>query len=313
MITTNKIRDLEKRYMEEIWQLISSEAFLLDLKKIEEYIKNNYIELDRNYQIKNKLQLAAERLLSFYIHRNIEITKIYPSVISSDIAFFTKDSLINIDAKTVDLDGNRGDDSSIQFSPNQISFKNKILFAKKIKKFNFKGISLKPGLPEIEIKTGLPCLTFFMGITYRDDGEIFKINRLKLSCIPNGRIIKEDFNNDVIKNFKTYRYLKEDAARKIGDKYVPKNLNEKIPKTWLPFKLNNANNSSVRTDSWLDISLENPFDKSELALWRILSKKYHICLGGDTARIKPEQLKNRKDGSGNKWMGARDISIAFKN
>lgn len=300
-MTKPKIVDLEKKYMEKIWKIVTNKDFIEDLKKTEKYIKDNYEQLDRNYQIKNKLQLAAERLLSFYVHKNFKITKIYPSPISSDIAFFVKDCLINIDAKTIDLAGNKGDDSFIQFGPHQISFMNEPLYGQKIGDIDFKGVELHPGLPEFEPETKLPCLTFFMGITYEDDGRSFAISHIKLSCVPNGKIVKEEFNNKLIKNFKTYRYLKKEAAQKIGKDYLPINL-ENAKEHWILFKLNAAN-------TWLDTSLKNPFDGSELSIWRIIDKKYEICLGGDTARIDPNILEKRKDSSGREWMGIKEQKI----
>jgi len=30
-----------------------------------------------------------------------------------------------------------------------------------------------------------------------------------------------------------------------------------------------------------------------------------VCLGGDTARINPDLVKNRKDSSGNPWVGVK--------
>lgn len=309
MINIEKIKDLEEFYTNKIWDVITSDSFINDLKKIELYIQNHYAELDRDYQIKNKLKIAAERLLSFYLLKNIDVVNIYPSPLSSDIAFFTKDCLLNIDAKTIDLSGNRNDDSYIQFQPHQVNFNNKILFSRQIGEYLFSGIKLKPGLPEIEPNTQLPCLTYFVGITYTDDGKSFCINHIKISCIPNGKIIEKEFNNDIIQNFKTYRYLKVDAAAKINSKYLPKNTNIEIPENWIAFKLNDGSGSNTLVDTWLDISLKNPFDSSEFAIWRIVDKKYHICLGGDSTRILPSILENRENSSKNTWLGVRKKNI----
>ncbi len=296
--------------MDKLWNIINNEEFLKDLIKIEDYINEHYKELEERYQIKNKLQKAAERLLYFYMHKKLNIDKIYPSPISSDLAFFTKDCLINIDAKTIDLDGNEGDDHYVQFGPHQISFFNNPFFNRKIKDILFSGIVMPPGLPELDSKEKLPCLTFFLGITYRDNRSSFTIERMKLSCIPNGIVAKEDFSNNLITNFKTYSYLKVDEAQRIDAKYLPKPLTFQIPSNWIPFNLKDNNGQD---DTWLDLNLKNPYDKSKFAIWRILNKQYHICLGGGTARIEPELIRNRKDDEGNNWLGVRSAVIDTKN
>jgi len=306
MTTLEKIENLERKYMDEIWKLVSSEEFLIDLREAEQYIKAQYAELKKNYQVKNKIQLVIERLLAFHVHKSLEVIKVYPSPISSDIAFFTKDCLINIDAKTIDLDGNKGDDIYLQFNPNQISFKNKPLFARQIGSVKFKGIQFNPGLPDIEPKEGFPCLTFFVGVTYKDDEESFMISHIKLTCLPNGIIVKERFDNEIIENFKTYKYLGKKMALKMKEEYLPKAPEFEIPENWIPFKLNG---DAGKVDAWLDLSLKHPLDNSRMAIWKILAKKYHICLGGSTARINHVRLNDRKDSSGNEWDGFRKLDI----
>ena len=305
MKTTDDIRDLEKKYMNKIWDILCNPKFISDLKEMENYIQNNYFELDKNYQIKNKIQLGAERLLNFYIQKTLNVIDVYPSPISSDIAFFTEDALINVDAKTIDLSGNRGDDAYVQFGTHQISFKNKPLFPQNINGSNFKGMHLHPGLPVFEPKTGLPCLSFFAGITYKDDGNSFMISHIKLSCVPNGQIVEEEYNNNIILNYKTYRYLKDNAATKIGSDYVPKNT---ISQNWIPFRLNPRGRSSNNT--WLDTTINDPFFKKiNFVLWRFIAKKYHICIGGDTGRIRTHTIQNRKNSKGKTWEGIRRLDI----
>ena len=169
---------------------------------------------------------------------------------------------------------------------------------------------MAPGLPEIELEKKVPCLTFFLGITYEDNRSNFSIKRIKLSCVPNGIIAKEDFDNNLITNFKTYSYLKVDEAERIDKRYLPKPLTFKMPSNWIPFNLKSQKGND---DTWLDLSLNNPYDKSKLAIWRVLDKKYHICLGGGTARIEPALIKNRKDDKGNVWLGVRSATVDTKN
>ncbi len=301
----DSIQDLEKKYMEKIWEFVSSDEFHKDLVEIEKYINENYEEINEIYQKKNKFDLAAERVITYYVHKKLNVTGIFASPISSDFAFYTDDCLINIDAKTIDLDGNEGDDKYIQFGPHQISFLNNTFFAKKIQKKEFSGITMVPGLRAIDKKTGLPCLTFFIGITYRDDRNSFEISHIKLSCVPNGVVAKEVYKNDLIQNFKTYHYLKVDEARRLGEEYCPKQTSKNSSKEWVPFSMKGGE----RVDTWLDTSLKHPFCKFDNAIWRVVDKKYHICLGGATARIHPDKIKQRLDSKGEKWLGVRSIKL----
>lgn len=297
------IRDLERKYMEEIWKWASSKEFSKDLINIESFIQKNYVDLKKRYQKKNKLDIAAERLLNFYVHKRMNVKSVYPSPISSDLAFFTDDALVNIDAKTIDLDGNEGDDSFIQFNPHQITFFNKSAFARDINGNHFSGISFPPGLPESE--NNFPCLTFFLGITYRDDNSNFSISHIKLSCVPHKVIVSEDYNDDLIKNLKTYRYLKKEEAERQGDAFLPKPTKDGAPEHWIPFPLKGTG----KNDAWLDPSLNNPFNGNELVFWKVIDKKYHVCLGPTTARIVPKKVKKRKDDSGNEWDGVRSLDV----
>jgi len=310
MDDSSKIIDLERKYMDAIWDFLTSEKFLSDLKQIEIYIQSHYTELDKNYQIKNKLQLAAERLLSFYIFKNLSVTGVYPSPISSDSAFFTNDCLINIDSKTIDLEGNRNDDRFIQVGPHQISFNNIPLYANNdIGGIDFKGIKLAAGLPEIEPKTNYPCLTYFMGITYRDNGTNFNINHIKLSCVPNGIVVKTEFGSNLILNFKTYRYLNENTARALNIQYLPREENSfnMTSGDMVPFCLSTGIVNSPRSDAYLDTSLPHPFGEEGYVLWKKYHSdgKYFVCLGGATARLSPETLTERKDSNNQSWEGFR--------
>lgn len=285
--------------MGEIWDIISSEEFISDLSEIEIFIKSQYADLNNRYQIKNKLQLAAERLMYFHMHKNLKITRIYPSPISSDLAFYTEDALINIDAKTIDLSWNKGDDDWVQFWPHQISFTNKWFFERMINEIEFKWMSLTPGLPELDLSTNLPCLTYFVWITYKDDWTDFDISHIKLSCIPNWEIVREEYSNDLISNFKTYRYLKKDSASLFWDEYLPQ---DNILENWVPFNLKGI---SDKVDAWFDKSLVDPFDGDKNVIWKLLAWKYHICLSWDTARISPERIINRKNSKGDDWYWIR--------
>ena len=102
---------------------------------------------------------------------------IYPSAVSSDIAFITDDAVINLDIKTLDTVGNRGDIQNLQFENNQSSFVNNNLDVD----LNYpnSGVKVECLLPkEYSYNNGplLPMLTFFFTIIYSDNGSSFKLN-----------------------------------------------------------------------------------------------------------------------------------------
>ena len=74
--------------------------------------------------IKNKLKLAAERLVRFHIWKHSGLTQLYHTPLSSDVAFILNDCVMNIDCKTIDSAGNSSDRKFIQFEPNQANFEN---------------------------------------------------------------------------------------------------------------------------------------------------------------------------------------------
>ena len=65
---------------------------------------------------------------------------------------------------------------------------------------------------EISFKQTYPFLYF---INYFDDGNSFSINELEICCLPHNESVKNDFNSNIIQNFKTYKYLKENQASKL--------------------------------------------------------------------------------------------------
>ena len=263
------VRNTEKKYTNLIWEWLSSESFLADLRDIEDYIITNYKILDQRWQIKNKLKVAAERLVRFYSYSNFNVKGIYPCPISSDLAFFTDDALLNIDAKTIDMVGNPGDDRSIQFDAHQISFTNRPLGSRTLPSGHvFSGARLFPGLPIME--RGLPCLTFIISVCYNDDGRNFSLSHIDLFCVPNGEIVENDYNNNLISNYKTYKYLGKDEAAYLGMQYIPKSTSSfVIPDTWVPFSMQTG---SANIDSWLDTNLDHPYYKGEKACWRIMEQ-----------------------------------------
>ena len=88
----------------------------------------------------------------------------YFSAITSDLAFVMEDCIINIDAKTVDLDGNEGDADDISVLKNQITWKHKPLYNYDYEHdgqiIKFAGMRYDGNQKPFENK--LPCLTFIL-------------------------------------------------------------------------------------------------------------------------------------------------------
>ncbi len=243
---------------------------------------------------KNKVQLPCQRIINYIVMKKLkEITGVYNSAISSDIAFETNDAIINIDSKTVSSTGNEGDFESLFFGPNQSSFKNKNYGVNEDK---YPGLPSNFELPSIDILTKKPVLTFFLMIKYTDNDNKFEWYlhednpNIRLICIPNGEI-SYLFNNDIISNPKTYSYEKtENKNKKKVDKTLPLDH---------PFK--NFINIQIFTKKGIYIS-----DKKETWLETNLKGKGKIfkkAISTHSVRIDFKTLKIRYDSKQNQWMG----------
>lgn len=199
-----KIVDLEKKYQKLLWNIFSAAEFKTDLLEIEKDIQTNYSFLHEMYGPKNKLKIAAERLVRSHVIKSPVYRKFWSSSISGDLAFETEDAIINIDIKTIDVIGNAGDTSSIQFQANQYSFINKPI----------RGVVPSRAL-KIHDKDK-PVLSYFITIIYEDrlDKQSFYICRnsqyetVHLVNLPNG-YTSEVYDYDLISNIKSYKYNEE--------------------------------------------------------------------------------------------------------
>lgn len=318
----NNILDLEKKYFEKLWELCTSDEFINDLEKIEKYISGKYDILANTWDLKNKIKIPAERLLRYHIYTKLktDIIGIYPSAISGDIGFVTNDAIISLDAKTIDMIGNKGDAKYLQFENNQSNFINKGLDYDN--RIGYKGVNVDTYLPIYDEYNGkkLPVLTYFLSINYVDNKKTFKLNRslqsgtIVLKCLPNGEI-SELFDNDIVINFKTYTYYdKKDGYESIEigeyDKIKPYLLDErfytitrdKVDKDWKRIK--------GRTKQGYYC------EKHKVAWFPVKRKKggKYICYleavkGGNTARVENEILKNRYDSKDNMWIGYKIYTI----
>ena len=316
------ILDLEKKYMEILWNLFTSNEFIQDLKDIELEIQRNYNFLQHTWELKNKIKVPAERLTRQYIYKELShlIKKIYPSAVSSDIAFLTEDAVLNIDIKTLDTVGNAGDIKNLQFENNQSSFINKNLDVDE--RYPNSGVKVECLLPTKYSYGGLndlPMLTFFFTIVYSDNGSSFKLCRtgnfetMYLKCLPNG-IISQLFDNDIVDNFKTYTYLEHkhgfDPVYLTDDKNL---INQKIRE----YISNNPNfieikgrtktgaynpnqihpKYNINGVSWFPVSRQDKINKS------IYHYYLEAAYKGNTNRITNNKLLVRYDSHDQEWKG----------
>ena len=292
------IRNLEQFYFDILQNIIFGEDVITDLKKIEDNISNRYEFYNRKWGISNKLIVAAERLVRFHIYKNFGLTDLFASPLSSDIAFYLNNCLINIDIKTTNLITNPFDSAVIICEPNQISFKNIDLFARD--EIGFKGIRIKPNLPAFDPIRGLPTLTYFISIMYNDDGEKFSLGYIQLCCLPNGKVVKEDFNNNMITGIKDYKYIGIELAKKLGKQYTP--LSQlPISRKLLEFELTD------RITAYLDKSIRDPyhFDLSYV-LWARPGKpgsQFKILTGANQFRVNVNNILRRKNDFNQDWEG----------
>lgn len=217
IVRMGQVLDLEQKYFNILWSLFTSDNFVSDLQIIEREIQKNYNSLVKTWNLKNKLKIPAERLTRQYIYKELShlVKCIYPSPISSDIAFITDDAIINIDVKTLDINGNSGDIPNLQFESNQSSFINHNL--DQDNEIPNSGVKVECLLPtEYQINSDEPAkimLTYFLTFVYEDNSNSFNLSRnrdlatIQLKCLPNG-IISSLFENDIVQNFKTYSYYK---------------------------------------------------------------------------------------------------------
>ena len=135
---TNEIRRLEEKYFNKIIELFHNKPdFKNNLLEVEEFIRQEYSNLNKNWGDKNKLKVAVERLIRFHFYRNLKVLNIFPSPLSPDMAIELHDVILCVDAKTIDMCGNPGDDDSIHFQKNQITFNNKPKYGQLINQANW--------------------------------------------------------------------------------------------------------------------------------------------------------------------------------
>jgi hypothetical protein len=320
------ILDLEKKYQSLLWKIFSAKDFLNDLLFIESEIIRNYNYLTLNYEIKNKLKIPAERLARYYIYNSnlnqgLDIRNIFPSPISGDLAFITNDAVINIDIKTLDINGNKSDIGNLQFLPNQSSFEHNNVGVHP----DYKNSGIKVGGILPKMYNEMPVLTYFLTIIYDDNPleNTFSISRnenyktVHLINLPNG-ITSSLFDYELLNNFKTYNYFKSKNGFEPILLLKNSNLrlaNEEVNRLFTDNQEYSIFNMGTKV-ACLDLNNYHPNYGTHIT-WVPVSRKngtqYDFYLeaiaSGDTNRIDEQKLKARYDSSDSKWDGLNTLTI----
>jgi len=305
----NKIKELEKYYMNEITKVVESQGFQNDLMKLEKYIIDNYDKLREQSSEENKIKVGAERLIRYYFYTKFKVIDIYPSPISSDMAVELKDVILNIDAKTINMITNAGDDNSIHFQKNQITFDNQPFYKQTVNGYLFGGAAFPSRM--IPYHNNKPVLTYFITINYKDTPSTkeYKLTHMSVCTVPHNEIVKKEYKNDILENLKTWGYIGKDEAQKnplLGSKYLPLPKGPPDP-SWIPFSIKGVQTSN---DAWLDPNLKHPYNEiGGYCVRKIEAKKYKIVSYGGSARISKSRITERTDSKGKLWKGYKRIEI----
>ena len=317
----NKLLDLEMTYYQKLETIILSKkttvtginGFQDDLLKIENEIKLNYGKLASTWNIKNKIKVAAERLVRHHIYLNMhkDIIGIYESPLSSDLGVELNDCILCVDCKTLDTKNNSTDISYTSVEANQISFNNK----------NHKYIKAASNLEQRARASRKPVLTYIIKIIYHDDNVNFDISRttnigrkpsIVLTCIPNGEL-SNLFDFDLIQNFKTYKYYSEDD----GKQYTPVNVPSALPAKQTPsqwaenYCLGKGYTKTLipKARGTKDVF----WDAASSCYWVYTSesnkKKIRAINRGDSMRLNNNSLEKRFDSKNNPWSGYKEYDL----
>ncbi len=305
-----ELLDLEKKYFLKLKNIILSGDFQSDLLSIETEIKLNYSRLASTWKEKNKIKVAAERLIRHHVYKNMigDIKGIYESPISSDLGIEFEDCILCVDCKTLDTVSNSTDIRYTSVEPNQTSFDNS----------NHPYIKTAGNLETRARLSRLPILTYIIKIIYIDTSVQFDISRttnhghkpsLILTCIPNGEL-SNLFNKNLIKNFKTYKYYKESD----GIQYTPVSILNTAPdkKAWTESYCISQGYAKItipQTRGSKDIF----FDAVHNCYWTYTSdnnvKTIRAICRGDSMRLGNDELKERFDSTNSAWEGYIEIDI----
>jgi hypothetical protein len=319
-VNEKKILSLEQSYMNSLVKLFKKKIFLKSLNELEINVNEQYTFIKDNYSKNNKIEIAVERLLRYHLYRNYgKVKKAYPSPISSDIAFETKDAIINLDSKTLNENKNKSDFKYFHFISNQSSFDQEPLG----KTANFPGLQILSSLPKYHSKSNKPVLSFVIRILYSDDDNSFKLfsdNEYKgvsITCLPNGELSLL-FKNNIIIGYKDYSYSNE-KKKILGKASFLNAQNLNISQEFNNFEEFRTSLSEANFDipeTWnREIKISNKYgfyDDTNNMTWVIVKRGnnaanyefgFENVIRGNTPRIAYETLKNRLTRKDSPWLG----------
>ena len=252
-----KVLELEKKYFDIIYEIFYQDEFRDDLKKIMKEINTDWEGIHKNFGKVNVIDLAVERHINFKVYSDpsLEIEDIYPSVISSDTAFITNDAVINIDSKTISIEGNSDDWPRQTVGCNQISFDNKLNFYAKRKKINVPITSLlKPYYGEKPVLSYFLSTLYFIDKTNETDSWYVDTEHINKpyhdSTVKDKTVVKKEF----LKNIKFACMPHKEVSDLFDHKIIDGVKSYKPPKVREPY-----GTSSVRVTHE---SLENRYDSN---------------------------------------------------
>lgn len=302
--------ELEKDYFSKLETIISTPDFQNDLRSIENEIKLNYSRLASTWNVKNKIKVAAERLVRHHVYKNLmpDIRGIYESPLSSDLGIEFDDCVLCVDCKTLDTKGNPTDISYTSVEPNQTSFDNS----------HHPYIATASNLEKRARVSRLPVLTYIIKIIYRDDNVHFDISRttgvggkpsLVLTCIPNGELANL-FDKNLIKNFKTYKYYKAADGPQFAPVPVPASAPDK--KAWTETYCLGRGYAKI-TIPQARGSKDIFWDAAHHCYWTYTSennnKMIRAIMRGDSMRLGNDELRDRFDSTNTPWNGYIEMDI----
>jgi len=212
-----EILNLEQKYFDLLANVFGRKDFKNSLLETEKWTNHHYLSLHK-WKKKNKVELACQRLVFYNVFKYLdeEIIDTYNSSISSDIAFVTKDAIINIDSKTVNIIKNNLDWKRLFLAPNQASFQNINWGSRENKETSFPGFNAELNIFPFDNLLNKPVLTFFIAFLYSDNGkdefswyrggyknDMIYDSNMKLTLVPNG-LLSEHFDKDLVVGVKKY-------------------------------------------------------------------------------------------------------------
>ena len=317
----NKIRDLEQTYQKKIWSIVGSDKFRNALTNVENTMQND-IEIKKYYYKTNTTEILFERISRFFIYGSNSLNIINPfhSPISSDIAFETREAIIFIDCKTVDMNkaknkGSRIDRHSILFNINQVTFQNINVYKgsaeweDKTPFDDFEGVPY-PNHSTLLTKDGFfkrqkPILTFILTLHYYPDDpdpESFRITdgtfeerQLNLACIPNFITAKKDFDNNIVTSFKTYEWVDKKGEYEKYPKYKSlKKQQSHFKKFRFLIDKGSGKIEKGRSLYFYDSKKKAPLGNIN-CVWGKIDGKYVALLHGKTARVRKTLFTENKN------------------